>query len=120
MPNNPFDLAHPDIPDTIADAARLAVEFSYQTWTVNMTGIIPKCRGYWTVTMGRLALCHDHKWRYHEKARGTSDAEMIRAQRFVDFEEAVKIVTDYFGREPEHAQYMRSLYAWAFEPEKAS
>ena len=63
--------------------------------------------------LGRLALCRDGSWAYLTNAKHAENAEdrrFVQMQRFVDFEEAVRVATKFFGKEPEHAGWMRDLH----------
>jgi len=105
----------PDLDDSLSmpDAARIAVEFEFHLRSPESEEFLrgdPPSRVYWIVKLGRLALRRDGTWDYLGSARHCrrqKDFEAIRAQRFVNFEEAVRVATSVFGAEPEHAAYMR-------------
>jgi len=105
----------PDLDDSLSmpDAARIAVEFEFHLRSLESEEFLrgdPPSRVYWIVKLGRLALRRDGTWDYLGSARHCrrqKDFEAIRAQRFVNFEEAVRVATSVFGAEPEHAAYMR-------------
>lgn len=107
--------AHPDLSKkpTVNHLARIAVEFEYHLRDHNSEDFLqgdPPSHVYWIVKLGRLALRRDGSWDYIGSARHCrtkKDFEAIRAQRFVDFEEAVRVATTVFSVEPEHATYMR-------------
>lgn len=93
---------------------RKAVEFTYQLWTPEQAELIPRSalssKVYWTVRLGRLALTVDGGWAYWAQATRLGEKKFlkfIRQQRFVDFEEAVRVATEVFGQEPEHVEEMR-------------
>jgi len=101
----------PDLDDSLSmpDAARIAVEFEWHLRSPESEEFLhgdPPSRVYWIVKLGRLALRRDGTWDYLGSTRHW-DFEAIRAQRFVNFEEAVRAATSVFGVEPEHAGYMR-------------
>jgi hypothetical protein len=116
---DPFDLAYPEDFDekNVSELARIAVEFSAQPRLRDHDDLLkgdPPSRTVWTVRLGRLALRRDGKWAYHSRASSDSDDEHLRfvqMQRFVSLEEAARVATEVFGKEPEHAGWMRSLYA---------
>lgn len=111
-----YDLAHPDFDDkNLSELARVAVEFEYQPRlreSEKLLGGDPPSRVYWTVRLGRMALRRDGEWAYHCRASSAETAEdrrFVQMQRFVDFEEAVRVATKVFGKEPEHAIWAREM-----------
>jgi len=110
-----YEESTPDIPDNAnwETLARLAVEFTYERWTSEHTDLFlqPKDKRYWTVRLGRLALCRDGTWAYWERLRGDSKKEVafVRRQRFESLEDAITIATKVFGKTPEHALFQRDL-----------
>lgn len=111
-----YDRAFPDFDDKDTRAlARIAVEFDHQVRLRECEALLkgdPPSRIYWTVKLGRLALRRDGQWAYLSNAKhaeSDEDLRFVQMQRFVDFEEAVRVATAYFGQEPEHAIWMRDL-----------
>lgn len=112
-----YDLAFPDFNDKDSlELARVAVEFDHQVRLRESEAFLkgdPPSRIYWTVKLGRLALRRDGSWAYLTNAKHAENAEdrcFVQMQRFVDFEEAVRVATKFFGKEPEHAGWMRALF----------
>lgn len=92
--------------------ARLAVEFSYQVWYAEHAELFPRPASgvYWTVRLGRLALQRNGTWAYHSFLGRDAEKEsvdLVRAQRFETFDEAVRAATAMFKQEPEHAAELR-------------
>ena len=113
--------AHPDLFKKPLDhLARIAVEFEYHLRDRDSEDFLhgdSPSRVYWIVKLGRIAMRRDGRWAYLEDARHCSTKRQfgkIREQRFVSFNEAVRVATSVFGAEPEHAAYMRK-YAMELE-----
>ena len=120
MSNHELDASHP--PPTeydqmgLAEIARISLEFDYATRLRFHDCIFvgdPPSKGYWTVKLGRMALQRDGKWAYHASASHAeteSDRRQVQMQRFVTFDEAVRVATRVFGKEPEHAAWVRRCW----------
>lgn len=98
------------------DFARIAVEFTHQRWTSECENLFP-CplnNNYWTVRLGRLALCRDGTWAFWDRLRSLGNDEesvnFVRNQRFETIEEAIVVATKVFGQTPEDGLYQQSLY----------
>lgn len=73
----------------------------------------PPSRFYWVVKLGRMVLQRDGLWAYHAGAKYAeteSDRRQVQMQRFVTFDEAVRVATKVFGKEPEHAAWVRRCW----------
>jgi hypothetical protein len=113
---NDYDKAYPQtLPKGYAGIARLAVEFDCQVWREEHEDLFqkPLAGYYWTVRLGRLALCKDGTWTFFTRLRDEHGKRIIahvRKQRFETLEEAIEIATKVFGKTPEDGVYKRSLY----------
>ena len=120
MSNHELDASHP--PPTeydqmgLAEIARISLEFEYEMRVQSLDGIFvgdPPSRFYWVVKLGRMVLQRDGKWAYHTsagQAETESDRRQVQMQRFVTFDEAVRVATEVFGKEPEHAAWVRRCW----------
>ena len=120
MSSHELDASHPPPTEydqmSLAEIARISLEFDYATRLRFHDCIFvgdPPSKGYWTVKLGRMALQRDGKWAYHAsagQAETESDRRQVQMQRFVTFDEAVRVATKVFGKEPEHAAWVRRCW----------
>ena len=101
---------------SLAEVARLGLEFEYEMRVRELDCIFvgdPPSRFYWVVKLGRMVLQRDGLWAYHAGAKYAeteSDRRQVQMQRFVTFDEAVRVATRVFGKEPEHAACVRRCW----------
>jgi hypothetical protein len=120
MSNDELDASHP-LPTEydkmgLAEIARIGLEFEYEIRVRELNCIFvgdPPSRFYWIVKLGRMVLQRDGLWAYYASASHAeteSDRRQIQMQRFVTFDEAVRVATKVFGKEPEHAAWVRRCW----------
>jgi hypothetical protein len=103
------------IPTDWKDLARVAIEFTHKLWRKDECEYLfpqPLNNVYWTIRLGRFALCRDGSWAYWEYLRTNTkeDLDYVRQQRFETIEEAIAVVTQVFGQTPEDGLYQLSIY----------
>ena len=120
MSSHGLDASHPSPTEYdrmgLAEIARISLEFEYEMRVQSLDGIFvgdPPSRFYWVVKLGRMVLQRDGLWAYHAGAKYAeteSDRRQVQMQRFVTFDEAVRVATKVFGKEPEHAAWVRRCW----------